>query len=202
MESTKQPEVTRAQILQAAFAEIHRHGFQAASINKILADTGLTKGALYHHFPTKQALGLAVVDEVIHRRIDERFCQPLRSSAKPLDALMEVLGSVAVSLPPEYVTLGCPLNNLMQEMSPLDAEFKEHLGRIVTLWKSSIEETLFRAREQGQIRPEVDCMAAALFIVSAWEGCRGVAKSLQSDEVFRSCMGQLRGYVEGLRPPG
>src|SRR5512135_1965807 len=122
---SKHPDLTRDKLLRSAFCEIHRQGFQAASIANILADTGLTKGALYHHFPTKQALGIAVVDEVIRRRIDERFCRPLHSSAKPLDALMEVLGSVAISLPPEYVTLGCPLNNLMQEMSPLDGEFKE-----------------------------------------------------------------------------
>ena len=69
---TKQPDQTRDKILHSAFCEIHRQGFQAASIANILQDTGLTKGALYHHFPTKQALGLAVIDEVIRRRASGR----------------------------------------------------------------------------------------------------------------------------------
>lgn len=57
---TKQTDLTRDKLLQAAFNEIHLHGFQAASIANILRDTGLTKGALYHHFPTKQELGLEI----------------------------------------------------------------------------------------------------------------------------------------------
>jgi hypothetical protein len=44
----------------------------------------------------------------------------------------------------------------------------------------------------------VDYKAAALFIVSAWEGCIGVAKSMQSPKAFGICMKQLHGYVQGL----
>ncbi|WP_240754797.1 TetR/AcrR family transcriptional regulator [Parasulfuritortus cantonensis] len=44
MDSTRQPDLTRQRILEAGFQEIHRHGYQAASVASILADTGLTKG--------------------------------------------------------------------------------------------------------------------------------------------------------------
>jgi len=47
-------DVTREKILDAAFHEIHRYGFQSASLANILERTGLTKGALYHHFPTSR----------------------------------------------------------------------------------------------------------------------------------------------------
>lgn len=56
---------TRKRLLEAAFNEIHLHGFQAASISQTLRDTGLTKGALYHHFLNKQQLEPAVIDEVM-----------------------------------------------------------------------------------------------------------------------------------------
>ncbi|HEY0634343.1 MAG TPA: TetR/AcrR family transcriptional regulator [Gammaproteobacteria bacterium] len=202
MESPKQPDITRAQILKAAFAEIHRHGFQAASINNILADTGLTKGALYHHFPTKQALGLAVVDEVIKERFKVLFCEPLASSARPVEVLLEVVASLEHKLSPQFIELGCPLNNLIQEMSPLDEMFKQHLTDVLDMWKSSIENALREGLRQGDIRPEVDCTAATLFIIAALAGCRGVAKNLRSSEVFHACMQQLHGYIAGLRIPG
>ena len=48
---------TRGKILNAAYREIHTNGFQSASLNNILARTGLAKGALYHHFPNKTELG-------------------------------------------------------------------------------------------------------------------------------------------------
>ena len=59
----RNPDVTREKLLQAAFQEIYRSGFQAASLDNIIASAGVTKGALYHHFPSKKALGYAVVDE-------------------------------------------------------------------------------------------------------------------------------------------
>ena len=195
---TKQPDITRDKVLEAAFCEIHRSGFQAASIANILASTGLTKGALYHHFPTKQALGLAVVDEVIHRRLDVRFFTPLRQSEQPLETLLGILENIA-DRAQELVTLGCPLNNLMQEMSPLDPAFKKRLGDVLHAWRESVEIALQRAQGQGDLRPDVDCADAALFIVSAWEGCIGIAKNLQSPEALSVCSRQLQAYIRSLR---
>jgi len=51
--------------LNAASREIYRSGFQSASLDTILASTGVTKGALYYHFKSKEGLGYAVVEEVI-----------------------------------------------------------------------------------------------------------------------------------------
>ncbi len=61
----RNPEHTRKRLLKAAFQEVYRSGFQSASLDTILAATGVTKGALYYHFEGKEALGLAVVEEVI-----------------------------------------------------------------------------------------------------------------------------------------
>lgn len=195
---SKQPDITRDKVLEAAFCEIHRSGFQAASIANILASTGLTKGALYHHFPTKQALGLAVVDEVIYRRLDDLVFTPLRQSERPLDTLLDILEKIAERAQ-NLVTLGCPLNNLMQEMSPLDHAFKERLGAVLNAWREAVESASRRAQEQGDLRADVDCAAAALFIVSAWEGCIGIAKNLQSAAALSVCSRQLQAYIRSLR---
>jgi TetR/AcrR family transcriptional repressor of nem operon len=195
---TKQRDITREKLLASAYCEIHRQGFQAASIANILQETNLTKGALYHHFQTKQALGLAVVDEVIMAQLSELIFVPLRDSDQPVQTLLDIIASLDRKAPPEFITLGCPLNNLMQEMSPLDESFKEHLTAILNAWQKAVEGALRRGQREGQVQEQVDCKAAALFIVSAWEGCVGVAKNLQSMRVFRQCMKQLHGYVSGL----
>jgi AcrR family transcriptional regulator len=194
----KQPDVTRDTIVNAAYQEIYRHGFQAASLNNILARTGLTKGALYHHFPTKDALGFAVIEEVVREGLDAMVFAPLRESSAPYSTLLEIIGHKAQRADVESVTLGCPLNNLMQEMSPLDAAFKKRLNAVLKNWQDTVTEALIRAQQQGRVRRSVDCRAAALFIVSAWEGCVGVAKNLQSVKDFRLCMKQLEEYVAGL----
>ena len=194
----KQPDVTRDKIVDAAYEEIHRHGFQAASLANILAKTGLTKGALYHHFPTKSDLGLAVIEEVVREGFEVRIFAPLRNADDPVETLCEVIRHKAATATLDTVKLGCALNNLMQEMSPLDIDFKRRLNAILSTWQETVAEALQRAQKQGRVRRDVDCRAAALFIVSAFEGCIGVAKNLQSVKEFRLCLAQLEGYVYGL----
>ncbi len=193
-------DLTREKILQAAAAEIHRQGFQAASIAHILASTGLTKGALYHHFPSKQALGLAVVDEVVRTGFEERLLNPLREADEPLDTLLAYMDRRIRDLSDDAFELGCPLNNLVQEMSSVDDEFKTHLDHILQAWQAVTEQALIKGQSQDRIRQDVDCEAAALFIVSAWEGCWGMAKNRQSARTFRLCMAQLRQFVLSLAP--
>lgn len=196
--TVKQPDITRDRILDAAFQEIHKHGFQAASLSNILDRTGLTKGALYHHFPDKDRLGHAVVEEVISEGLEAMVFAPLRETADPLETLREIIRRKAEKATSETVKLGCPLNNLMQEMSPLDAQFKKRLNELLVAWQDAAHEALKRAQKEGKLRKDVDCRAAALFIVSAWEGCVGVAKNLQSVQEFRLCMKQLDGYIASL----
>jgi AcrR family transcriptional regulator len=194
----KQPDVTREKILDAAFQEIHRHGFQAASLSNILDRTGLTKGALYHHFPTKSDLGFAVIEEVVREGLEAMMFAPLRESNDPATTLRELIRRKADKANVENVSLGCPLNNLMQEMSPLDADFKKRLNALLKTWQDTVADALRRAQKQGRVRTDVDCHAAALFIVSAYEGCIGTAKNLQSVKEFRLCMSELSDYVAGL----
>lgn len=200
--TAKQPDITRDKILDAAFQEIHKHGFQAASLNNILAKTGLTKGALYHHFPDKDRLGHAVIEEVIRESLETLIFEPLRATDDPIGTLREVIQYKAEKTTSEKVELGCPLNNLMQEMSPLNADFKRRLTEILRTWQDVVTDALKRGQKAGQVRKDVDCRAAALFIVSAFEGCIGVAKNLQSVKEFRLCMTQLVTYVEGLQAKG
>ncbi len=194
----KQPDITRDKILLSAFCEIHRQGFQAASIANILQYTHLTKGALYHHFPTKQALGLAVIEEVIKVQFEAMFFKPLRESEHPIKLLLDSIANINSKVPADFILLGCPLNNLMQEMSALDELFQLQLAGVLEIWKKTIEDALLRGKKMGEIRAEIDHKSAALFIVSAWEGCIGVAKNMQSPKAFEVCMMQLHGYIRSL----
>jgi AcrR family transcriptional regulator len=195
---TRQKDLTRDKLLQAAFNEIHLHGFQAASIANILRDTGLTKGALYHHFPTKQELGLAVINEVVSNQLDLMIFRRMRESVRPVQTLLQIIDESRHQTELEAISLGCPLNNLMQEMSPLDKDFQGCLNSILSVWQSAVEDALRSEQKTGAVRPDVDCHAAALFIVSAWEGCIGISKSQQSLKNFSLCMKQLHSYVLGL----
>jgi AcrR family transcriptional regulator len=78
-------ERTRERLLQAASREIYRSGFQSASLDTILAVAGVTKGALYYHFDNKEALGHAVVEEIIAPDVHGKWVRPLQTGKNPID---------------------------------------------------------------------------------------------------------------------
>lgn len=195
----RDPEQTRAELLQAAFKEVHEHGFQAASLKRILANTNFTKGALYHHFPNKNAMGLAVLDEVIGAAIYQYRIEPLEQVDNPVPVLLKMIEEQIDSITDEGIRLGCPMNNLSQEMSPLDDEFREHLRQIFERWRTGLADALRRGQKKGNIRREVNCDQTSIFIIATFQGSLGMSKTYQSAELFKSCAAQLRVYLEALQ---
>ncbi len=195
----RNPEATRKRILEAAFMEIYRKGFQGMRLDDVLNTTELTKGALYHHFPNKRALGYAVVDEVILPIMDAMWLEPLKKASDPMQGLIDVVEQLPEMKPPEIIEYGCPLNNLAQEMSPLDEGFRQRLDYVFRLWHDVTEEALERAKHQGKLRESIDSDETATFIMAALEGCIGIAKNAQSIERLRACNRGLVDYLHSLK---
>src|SRR6202021_3486717 len=87
----RDPQRTRERLLQAAAREIYKSGFQSASLDTILASARVTKGALYHHFKNKEALGYAVVEEIISPHVHSQWVRPLQSVKDPIGALIAIV---------------------------------------------------------------------------------------------------------------
>src|SRR6266404_1034736 len=87
---TRTPENTRGKILEAAFDEFYKNGFQGGSLNRIVDRAGTTKGALFHHFKGKNDLGYAVVREVIQPHLVEEWSDPLARSNNPITDLKRI----------------------------------------------------------------------------------------------------------------
>jgi TetR/AcrR family transcriptional regulator, transcriptional repressor for nem operon len=196
----REPDVTRGKLLAAAFEEIYRHGFQAASLDRILAGAGVTKGALYHHFPDKAALGYAVVEEVVKGPVLDVYLRTLEDSADPLTALQDVLRRRADDFAAGGVELGCPLNNLAQEMSPLDEAFRRQVAGVLDAWTAGYTRALERARAMGIVRSDVSPPQVAAFIVASVEGAFGMAKNAKSVATLRSNLELLASFLDTLRP--
>lgn len=165
----------------------------------ILRTTGLTKGALYHHFDGKDALGHAVVDEVIAAIMHERWLAPLRDADNPIDALVAIVRSTPHR--PEHVRRGCPLNNISQEMSPLDEGFRKRIARIFADWRDGIAGAIHRGQSGGTVRRDVDAGEAAAFVIATYEGYLSLAKNSQDPKQLMAGMDLLARYFESLRPP-
>jgi len=124
----RDPERTRGRLLRAAFEEMLCSGFRNADLDAILAAAGVAKGALYYHFDNKEALGYAVVDEVIASNVHQKWVEPLRNAKNPIDVLIRTIRSE--SLKREDVQRSCPFLNLSTEMSGIDERFRRRTAKV------------------------------------------------------------------------
>ena len=214
-EARRRADQTRTSLIHAAFEETWEVGFQAASLEAIVKRAAVTKGALYHHFPNKQALGYAVVDEYIRWLIYDDFLRPLEAGEDdPLRALVRIIhareraataaqASVREDtsvLGAHALRLGCPLNNLAQEMSPIDEAFRQTIEQVFQMWREGLANALRRGQAAGNVRQDLDPDTIAAFLVAAIEGAIGTAKNTQRANLLSASLGSLIEYLESLRP--
>ena len=194
----RDPGRTRERLLRAAFQEIHRSGFRSADLDAILARAGVTKGALYYHFDNKEALGYAVVDEVIATNLHQKWVQPLQNAKDPIAVLVRIIHSE--SLKREDVQRGCPLLNLSQEMSGLDEGFRSRTARVYKDWRVAMAEALREGQKRRVVRSDINANETATFLIAAWEGYVVLGKNSQDPRTLQSGQRRVSGHLESLRP--
>lgn len=201
--SRQSAEATREALLEAAFNEMYMNGFRASSLDAILAESGLTKGALYHHFGSKQGLGYAVVEERVKPLVRERYLDTFRAVADPIEGLKRMGARMQQELEKKGILLmGCPVNNLVTEMSGVDDGFRRRLAEILDEWKATIAEGLRRGQASGLVREDIDPEAVATFYVASYQGACGFAKNAHDITPFEACRNGLDSHLESLRPQG
>jgi TetR/AcrR family transcriptional regulator, transcriptional repressor for nem operon len=191
---TPRAEQTRNALLQAAFQEIYKSGFQSADLDAVLETAGVTRGALYYHFLNKEALGRAVVKEVVANLNREQWQLPLLNARDPVKSLIGIIRGI--SMTPDFG--GCPLNNLAQEMSGLNKSFREDLRKVFIDWIASIAAALREGQKRGLVRDKVDPEEAATFLVATFEGYISLAKNARDARVLEAGKKELLRYVESL----
>ncbi len=199
--ATRAPENTRGKILQAAFDEFYRNGFQGGSLNRIVDEARTTKGALFHHFKGKKDLGVAVVREVIQPDFKQQWSDPLAHSSDPITDLKRIFRQCAkTKIANGGLVYGCPLNNLAQEMSPLDEKFRQSLEKIYVAWRETMAAAFARGIKAGKVRKDVSPRKVAAFIVAAQAGMAGTAKNTQNEELLLQTSQALFDYFDSLKP--
>jgi len=201
MATERNTETTRTRILEAAREEIFQNGYQGMRIDSILQKTNLAKGALYHYFPNKLALGYAVVDEVLMGHFQNVWEDFFQQHNNPLTTLQQLFVYKAESFQNADCFNGCPLNNLNQEMAAIDDGFHQRLEKVF----DNVHMTIVRALEKGQadglVRKDINPVRISMFIFSSYQGIMGAAKCMQAPELLSDLFGTLNDYIDTLRAP-
>jgi AcrR family transcriptional regulator len=195
----RDPHATRRRLLDAGQLEVYLHGFQAAALDDILHTAGVTKGAFFHHFPSKLDFGYALVDEILTALIASQWVVPLRQSPDVLETIAFEFDRGIDVLRLQRPILGCPLNNLAQEMNPLDDGFRRRTSAVFDMWRESFQTALEQAKAHGLVKPGVDTADTAHALVAQIEGTLSLARNSQDPDTLSMGARGLRSYLESLR---
>ncbi len=200
----RDPKRTRRKILEAAYKEFYHHGYQGGSLNNIVKQAGITKGALFHHFPGKSAVAYAIIDEFLLPAVRKWWVDPLTNAEAPINAIKEVFKRFRQRVEKEnpengYVTNGCPICNLAAEMSPLDEGFRTRLDNLYSTWRGAIADALKRGQDSGKVRPEVRPPEEAAFLVSAMAGIAATGKTARQLSHYQASIRATNRYLEAMR---
>lgn len=191
----------RGRLLDVAAETFQSRGYHSTSMHDIMRAAGVTGGALYHHFPTKKALGLAVIRERVAAAVAETWIEPVASARTALDGILAVFERVTAELDDRGAVLGCPLNNLALELSLADPEFRIALQGVFETWRTAIVQRLRSDQAAGALK-DADPEAFATFVVASFSGAMALAKAEQNTDALKVCAQQLGRIMQPLRRNG
>jgi TetR/AcrR family transcriptional regulator, transcriptional repressor for nem operon len=198
---TKNPIATRARILQSAGEEYGRYGFQAARLNAIVENAGITKGSLFHHFSGKDDLALQWLRETLPPLLDEQWIQPLEAAQDPLLALKEILRKAASGIDAAYAQDRCgnPLATLAASVLPSEAALHQAMADIQQSWHRAVAEALARGQRDRSVHPAIAAAEEAHFILALAMGMELQVKT-QGPAILGGLLRSAHAYLDTLRP--
>ena len=186
----------RNRVLDAAAAAFQSNGYGATSIHDLIRETGVTGGALHHHFPTKKSLALAVIDERVAADVASTWIDRVAEAPTAASGIIAVFERVADALDDQGSVGGCPLGNMASELALGDQDFRGAMAGHYAAWRAAIA---------GKIETDIAAGAAAYagddasgfadVVIALFTGALTVGKAEQSTGALRAAARQLRGWM-------
>ena len=190
------PAPSRDRIIGAAMELFWEKGYGSTSIADILARAEVNSGSLYHFFPGKQDLLVAVLESYrdgIRPMLLEPAWAGVDDSVERIFALLALYRRLIVATDCLY---GCPIGSLALELHEPDPVVRERLAENFDGWTAAIGECLDAAA--GRLPEGTDRAALAEFVLTVMEGAVMQARTHRDVAFFDRAVAQLRLHLDGL----
>ena len=193
----KRPEETREDLVQATVRLILRQGFTATKVDEICAEAGVTKGAFFHHFASKEEIGEAA----IHwwGRMGSSMYEPAWTDdgRDPLVRLHEML-EIMSGFTQRAEACVCVVGMMSQEFAQSNETFRTAANRELEVWTNEVAKLLKEAKQTHPEAQDFDPVTVAWFLNSIWQGSMLVSKTHADAGIIRANLGMARDYLDGL----
>src|SRR4051812_5461088 len=187
---------TRQRIVEAAMELFWLKGYGSTSISDILSRSQVNSGSLYHFFPGKQDLLIAVL-EAYRDGIGPMLIEPAWSGVDdPIERVFALLGSYRRALVETDCTYGCPIGSLALELHEPDPPVRALIAANFTAWIDAVEGCLAAASDR--IPAGTSLRALAELALNVMEGGVMQARTYRDIGHFDRAVAQLRDHIEAI----
>lgn len=181
---------TREDLIDSAFKEIFENGYQGASLTTILKNANVHKGSMYHFFSNKKELALVSIKEKIYSKFEERYTTIINLESNYLESFIASIKDITQ----RDFNLGCPIANIIQEMSNIDRDFNILMKDIYSNFRNNIKEILDKAIEAKEMKV-CNSSKLALYVISTLEGAILSAKASGNIQDYVDVIEILSNYI-------
>lgn len=190
------PVTARDKLLEAAVKLIRRHGFSATSVDQLCAEAGVTKGAFFHHFASKEALGVAAAEYWSSSTGAFFAGAPFHRAARAIDRVLGYIDLRIALVDGPVESFSCVAGTMLQEVFLSSATIRAACGASIAGNAAALEEDLAEAITDARLTG-VSAASLAVHVQTVIQGSFIIAKSQGphgAAETARAALGHLRRY--------
>jgi TetR/AcrR family transcriptional repressor of nem operon len=190
---------TKLKLLEAGVTLMRSRGFSATTVDEICAEAGVTKGAFFHYFRSKDDIARNALNHFFESKVQAYSEAPFRNLADPMDRVFGRLDYMTeTSGGRDHVTKGCLIGVFAQELAFTNPELRDVCQQFFSRIAQDFARDLAAAKAAHLPAIEFDPTAVAQVYVALMQGSLLMAKTAGNTEVVRQNFEQYRGYLKLL----
>lgn len=171
-------------------------GYQAVTVDELCAIAGVSKGAFFHHFPSKEAFAAEALGHY-RARLSAALAQaPFQSMADPVARLTAYAAFLGTLLQDEAIPNACMFGNLSQEAAPTSEVVRMACDEGLSWWAAEVASDLRAAAAAHPTQPGFDADSLGRYFVAVYEGALVLSKAFADRGVIQQCLAHLARYIE------
>ena len=173
-------------------------GYSNTSVDDILKELSLSKGAFYYHYESKEDFFIQIIQNLLVRKVYSMLIEPIEGHENPIELITHCFEEALETAVHNEMDYGFLLSNFLNEFNGRNPKIMAPLNDILKVWEVNLVSAIQRGKFNGHIDRHVDSEGAAVYLMSSFIGIRTLmVETAPSARKYRF-MAQLRQYFKSI----
>ena len=196
MEKQLKRMATMQRIQTTGLELFYQRGYFNTSIDDILKELSLSKGAFYYHFQSKEEYFISIVQNLLFRKVYSSLIEPIEGQEDPLNKIVVCFDDALETAEHNFLDYGFVLSNFITEFNGKNPDIMNYLQDILKVWEVNLVTALQKGKTDGYVNRHIDSEAVATYLISSYIGIRTLMVEGNSKVLRYKYIQQLRQYFK------